>query len=127
VEPAPSTTDLAFQRTDLALDRTVMAAERTLMAWGRTGLSQIGLGLSLFKFLQAMKVRTGYDLALLVVVIGVVATLVGIYDYKRTIQRLSVEYDRTLAPVQYHVVLASMIALFGLLVLVALVVRSDVW
>lgn len=127
MDPVHRTTDLAVRRTDLALDRTVMAAERTLMAWGRTGLSQIGLGLSLFKFLEAMKVRTGYGLALLVIVVGTVATIIGIYDYAATIKRLNRTYGSRISPVQYHIVMSSMIALFGLLVIITLAVRTVAW
>lgn len=126
MEPVLSANDLAVQRTDLAVDRTVMAAERTLMAWGRTGLSQIGLGLSLFKFLEAMEVRTGYGLALLVIVVGTVATILGIYDYTATIKRLNRTYGSRISAVHYHLVMSSMIVLFGLLVLITLVVRYDV-
>ena len=67
-------TQLAHQRTDLAVERTVMANERTLMAWGRTGLSQIGLGLSLFKFLEAIEAHGGARrFALVVIALGTVA------------------------------------------------------
>jgi hypothetical protein len=94
------------------------------MAWGRTGLSQIALGLSLFKFIEAMKVRTGYGLALLVIALGTVATMVGLYDYGATIKRLNRTYGAQRSLVRYHVVMSAMIALFGALVLVTLLVRD---
>ena len=50
-------TDLAEQRTDLALQRTVIAAERTLMAWIRTSISMIGLGFTIYKFLQYLRME----------------------------------------------------------------------
>lgn len=118
----PTSIELAVQRTELALDRTVMAGERTLMAWGRTGLSQIGLGLSLFKFLEAMKTHRGYGLALVVIALGTAATLIGIFDYIATIKRLNKTYGGNASIVRYQVVMAFIIALFGALVLVLLVV-----
>jgi putative membrane protein len=121
-EPPRTSNDLAVARTDLALDRTVMAAERTVMAWGRTGLSQIALGLSLFKFLELMKSHRGRGLALLVILLGIAGTLIGIIDYINTVKRLNRNYGATVQVVRYQVVMVFGIALFGALVLVMLLV-----
>ena len=43
---------LAEKRTDLAAFRTILAADRSLMAWLRTGLSLIGFGFTIYKFLE---------------------------------------------------------------------------
>ena len=54
-ELALKRTGLADTRTGLAFKRNIMAAERTLMAWTRTGLSMIGFGFTIYKFLQALQ------------------------------------------------------------------------
>jgi putative membrane protein len=117
-------TDLAIRRTELAVERTVMASERTLMAWGRTGLSQIGLGLSLYKFLEALDVK-GFGLPLLVIAVGTFGAGLGIFDYLTTITRLNKRYDAHFPRMQYKLVLSAIIALFGLSVLVTLLVERE--
>jgi putative membrane protein len=112
-------TQLAHERTDLAVERTVMANERTLMAWGRTGLSQIGLGLSLFKFLEAIEAHGGARrFALVVIALGTVAAAFGVADYLATTSRLS--RTHAIPRNRRHWVMAASIALFGAIVLVAL-------
>ena len=54
-ELALKRTGLADTRTGLAFKRNIMAAKRTLMAWTRTGLSMIGFGFTIYKFLQALQ------------------------------------------------------------------------
>jgi uncharacterized membrane protein YidH (DUF202 family) len=49
---ADKRTDLADRRTNLAAKRNSMAADRSMMAWTRTGLSMIGFGFTIYKFLQ---------------------------------------------------------------------------
>lgn len=91
------------------------------MTWGRTGLSQISLGLSLFKFLEAMKVHTGSRLALVIIVVGTASAALGLWDYFATLRRLDQTYGGTSARIRHHVVIVATIALFGLGVLVTLV------
>jgi len=85
-----------------------------------TGLSQIGLGLSLFKFLEAMKTHRGYGLALIVIVLGTVGTIFGIVDYVATIKRMNKTYGSHVPLLHYQIVMASLIATFGTLVFVML-------
>jgi uncharacterized membrane protein YidH (DUF202 family) len=116
--------ELAVERTELALERTAMETDRTLMACGRTGLIQISFGLALFVFLEALKVATALWLSVVVMAIGTASALVGIGDYIATNKRLQREYGRRNAPPRYRVVLVAMIAMFGLVMLVTVLIRK---
>lgn len=71
---------------EMALQRTLMASERTLMAWMRTAVSMIGLGFTLYKFLEYMR-QQGValqtrpqgprNLGLALIGLGAVSLLVG--------------------------------------------------
>lgn len=112
----------AHERTDLAVERTALAAERTLMAWGRTGLSQIGLGLSLFKFLEAIDARGGArQFALVIIALGTVAAAFGVADYHATTSRLSRSHP--IPQRQRHWVMGASIAVFGAIVLIGLMIE----
>jgi len=121
--PAPTTNDLAIERTVLARERTEMAAERTLMAWCRTGVSQIGLGISLFKFLEAMKVTHGARLASVIIGLGTVATLLGMIDYVALNRRMNKVHGPSSRMSRVHFGMASAVLLFGCSMWIALLAR----
>ena len=76
---------LAGYRTELAVDRTCMAASRSLMAWVRTGLSLIGFGFTVYKFIESSP-DTGHPetakfIGLFVIALGILSILLGSLDY----------------------------------------------
>ncbi len=80
-----SANELAERRTDLAAQRTALAAGRSLMAWVRTGLSMIGFGFTIYKFLQGFssQIRPGAarNAGLFLIGLGTVSVLFGCIDY----------------------------------------------
>ncbi len=82
---AKSSNELAQDRTDLAVQRTLMAASRSLMAWVRTGLSMIGFGFTIYKFLSAegaeLTARNPGNVGLVLIVLGNLSLLFGAIEY----------------------------------------------
>ena len=77
-EQAPKSSNvLAQERTELAVYRTALAASRSLMAWVRTGLSMIGFGFTIYKFIQAFadqfQPHTARNVGLFLISLGTVS------------------------------------------------------
>jgi putative membrane protein len=94
-EGAKSSNELAQDRTDLAVDRTLMAASRSLMAWVRTGLSMIGFGFTIYKFLSNEAqglVRDPRNVGLFLIALGIVSIVFGGIEYMQTVDDLRRSY-----------------------------------
>jgi putative membrane protein len=117
--------------TQLAMDRTWLAHERTLMAWIRTSTSMISFGFTIYKFFQFEQGRnvpatrgllTPRDFALIIVGIGLIALLIATVQNRIEVTDLRKHLGsgkRSLA-----VLVAALVSIFGLLVLIATVVRA---
>ena len=120
-----SKSDLA---TKLAIERTRVAYDRTMMAWTRTSAALISFGFTIYKFFQIelkSEVQTaqlmgprGFGLTL--VSIGLFSLLLAAIENRRSLQQLEgVRFPRSMATIQ-----AAVIAVLGIVALVAIVVRG---
>jgi putative membrane protein len=124
---------LAEKRTDLAAFRTIMAADRSLMAWLRTGLSLIGFGFTIFKFLEYVAAqgtqitfrKTGpRDIGLFLLSLGTLSLIFAIIDYWKSMKKMGKEYD--CSPWRTPLFAASGVALMGLFLILLVVFRVDI-
>lgn len=86
--PAASSNELAERRTAMAAERSMMAADRSLMAWIRTGLSMIGFGFTIYKFLDGMQAGVGVvveqsprTVGSILVGLGTLSVIAGTIEY----------------------------------------------
>jgi putative membrane protein len=114
----------------MAVDRTWLAHERTLMAWVRTATSMISFGFTIYKFFEFEESKhtaaksgllTPRDFALIMVSIGLLSLLGATMGHRRAVRgmRAQLQGRRSLAEL-----VAFLIALFGLLILLAAVFRQ---
>jgi len=119
-----SKSDLA---TKLAVERTRVAYDRTMMAWTRTSAALITFGFTIYKFFQIeLKSQVtgqligprGFGLTL--VSIGLFSLLLAAFENRRSLQQLEgVRFPLSMATIQ-----AAVIAVLGIVALVAIVVRG---
>jgi putative membrane protein len=114
----------------MAVDRTWLAHERTLMAWVRTATSMISFGFTIYKFFEFEESKhtaaksgllTPRDFALIMVSVGLMSLLGATIGHRRAVRgmRAQLQGRRSLAEL-----IAFIIALFGLLILLAAVFRQ---
>ena len=124
---------LAEKRTDLAAFRTIMAADRSLMAWLRTGLSLIGFGFTIYKFLEYLQSQGTQltfrkagprDIGLFLLSLGTVSLIFAIFDYWRSLKKMSKEYDYS--PWRTPLFAASGVALLGIFLILLVVFRVNI-
>jgi len=118
-EGAKSSNELAQDRTDLAVDRTLMAASRSLMAWVRTGLSMIGFGFTIYKFLSNEAqglVRDPRNVGLFLIALGIVSIIFGGIEYIQTAGDLRQNY-RAKKIRKYPLIMAFFVGGLGLALL----------
>lgn len=120
-------TKLAEDRTNLALVRTRLALERTLDAWVRTGISMIGFGFTIYKFLQELQQKQGFlpdrphaarNFGLALVITGILGLIAAIYQHVHSYRQIGLRPLQR--PMSVSLVTAVLVALLGLLVLLAL-------
>ena len=117
--------------TRLAFDRTRLAHDRTMMAWVRTATSLISFGFTIYKFFEfeIAKGAAPYDgiigpreFALLMISIGIFSLLMATIQHRVDIKALRAvdpEVPRSMAAL-----LAGLIAILGLVALVAVILRQ---
>jgi putative membrane protein len=117
--------------TRLSLQRTQLAAERTLMAWIRTAFSMISFGFTIGKFLQYLREKPGLEgpehgslLPPILVVLGLASLVVGLWEFRHTMRVLNVRIDKPAGHTPVGVI-ASLVALIGVLALIGLFVRTS--
>lgn len=117
--------------TRLSLQRTQLAAERTLMAWIRTAFSMISFGFTIGKFLQYLHEKPGHEdathgslLPPSLVVLGLASLVVGLWEFRHTMRVLGMRMEKPAGHFPVGIV-ASMVALIGLLALIGLFVRTS--
>ena len=125
---AKSSNELAQDRTNLAVDRTLMAASRSLMAWVRTGLSMIGFGFTIYKFLSSgggpgWSNQNPEQAGLFLIALGIVSIIFGAIEYTQTVGDLRREYHCKYR--KYPLIMAFLVGGLGLSLLIeALINRT---
>jgi len=119
--------------TRLAVDRTRLAYERTLMAWIRTATSMISFGFTIFKFLEAQPGRerrftvveqllNARNFAMLMITVGLVGLCAAALQHHREMASLRARYGEM--PRSNAMMVATLVAVFGLFALVAVLVGA---
>lgn len=120
-DKAKSSNELAQDRTDLAVDRTLMAASRSLMAWVRTGLSMIGFGFTIYKFLSSgdnpgWSSEDPAQAGLFLIGLGIISIIFGAIEYIQTVSDMRREYRCKYR--KYPLIMAFLVGGFGLTLLI---------
>ena len=118
--------------TKLAIERTRLAHERTLMAWVRTATSLISFGFTIYKFFEYLRESQRgpttssaigpREFAVLMIGIGIMAMILATIGHRRSMRALRVEYG-ALIPHSLATVVAVLIAILGVILLVAVLLR----
>jgi putative membrane protein len=115
----------------LAADRTRLAYERTMMAWIRTAISLITFGFAIYKFFQFMVVAGGEtpkhilsprEFGLIMISIGLLGLLLATWQQRRDLKALKMQYPH-LSIYSPARMLAALVAILGLLALLAVFFR----
>jgi putative membrane protein len=122
-----SSNDLALERTRLAIFRTELASSRSLMAWVRTGLSLIGFGFTVYKFVQSssetLPETAALPIGLSVIGLGVFAILLGCVEFWRTSQEIEQTFN---APMRkFPLILAALAGTLGLILLLVVIALEN--
>jgi putative membrane protein len=127
--PRPASTS---DSTMLAVERTRLAYERTMMAWVRTATSLISFGFTIYKFFQYLRQEGGFkqtagllgsrEFGLMMILLGLASLVLAAVQHRGNLKRLRARY--TEVPYSMAAVLAILVALFGVLTLVALIFRQ---
>lgn len=120
------------ESTVLAVERTRLASERTMMSWIRTAISLITLGFTIYKFfqyrqqMQGQPITEGFfssrDFGMMMIASGVIALMIAIFGHERDMRRMRKRYGTV--SVSFASVLASLIALLGLLGLAEILLQQ---
>jgi len=112
--------------TELAVERTWLAHERTLMAWTRTATSLISFGFGVYKFFEYLHTDRSREgavgprwFALLMIVIGLVALTLATFQHRRSMKAMRA--GNTALPRSLSAIVAALIAVLGLVGLIAVV------
>ena len=117
--------------TRLACDRTRLAYDRTMMAWVRTATSLITFGFTIYKFFEFeigkraaphFGVIGPREFAALMISIGIFSLLIATIQHRldrNALRALDPEVPRSMAAL-----LAGLIAILGIVALVAVVLRQ---
>jgi putative membrane protein len=115
--------------TMLAVERTRLAYERTMMAWVRTATSLISFGFTIYKFFEFLRQEGGFkhapgllgsrEFGLMMILLGLASLVLAAVQHRGNLKRLRARY--TEVPYSMAAVLAILVALFGILTLVALI------
>lgn len=115
----------------LAFERTRLAYERTMMAWIRTATSLITFGFAVYKFFQFEINKAGQtikgsaisprEFALAMISIAVFSLLLAAIGHRRNMQALRAQ--GIVVPGSEAAILAALIALLGIVVLIAVWLR----
>ena len=118
--------------TRLAIQRTQLACERTLMAWIRTSFSMISFGFTIGKFVEYLEKQPGVApgfgegglLPKMLVFLGLVSLFVGGWEFRHSMLKLGTQIGVPFRAAPVGIV-ASLVALIGLLAFVSLFIRLD--
>ena len=114
------------ESTLLAVDRTRLAHERTLMAWVRTATSMISFGFTIAKLVPNRdngrdSILDTHTFASIMIAVALVALTFAAIQHRREMRTLRAQYpDRV--PYSNAMLVASLVAGFGILAFVAVLV-----
>src|SRR4029453_185068 len=116
-------------RVQLAFERTFLAYERTRIAWVRTALALISFGFIIAKFYQYLREKQGETatvlspraIGLLMISIGLVGLILANWQDRRALKALHERCPEL--PQSISGVMAVLIALLGVLALIAALLR----
>lgn len=83
------------KRNHLAEERTKLAAERTFLAWIRTGMTSIGIGIAIARFIifrQIEHQQIGHFLGQLLILWGICIFILALVSYSRTVRQFKPAY-----------------------------------
>ena len=116
--------------------RTRLSLERTMMSWLRTGVSLIGFGFAIVQFLDRVQQMPGARapefpnapayLGLALILCGVVAVLVSLWQYRWTDRYLRSGPFAAIAGMTEEGLTSPILAVSGLLILIGLFALSIV-
>ena len=114
--------------TKLAIERTRVAYDRTMMAWIRTATSLITFGFTIYKYFQIQRVAPlserligPREFSLILISLGLCSLAFAVWQNRQSVLRLRALYSET--PGSLAGLLASLIALLGILALIAVILR----
>jgi putative membrane protein len=114
--------------TRLAIERTRVAYDRTMMSWIRTATSLITFGFTIYKYFQIQRVAAPSEslvgpreFSLILISLGLFSLAVAVWQNRQSLLRLRALYPET--PRSLAGGLAFVIALLGLLALIAVILR----
>jgi putative membrane protein len=125
------TTATADPTTALAIERTRLAYERTLMAWVRTSTSFISFGFGIYKAFDylherqptvAQGVLGPRNFALVMILLGVTALILGTTQHRRDLRVLEARYGPV--PRSTAGLVASIVAMLGIGAFVLVLLRQ---
>jgi putative membrane protein len=116
-------------RVQLAFERTFLAYERTRIAWVRTALALISFGFVIAKFFQYLREKQGETatmlpprtIGLVMITIGLVGLILASWQERRALKALRERCPEL--PRSISGIMAIVIALFGVLALIAALLR----
>ena len=116
-------------RVQLAFERTFLAYERTRIAWVRTALALISFGFVIARFFQYLREKHGETatmlsprtVGLVMITIGLVGLILASWQDRRALKALRERCPEL--PRSISGIMAVMIALFGVLALIAALLR----
>lgn len=120
----------ADRATFLAEERTLIASDRTLMAWVRTSLSMVSFGFTIYKFMQAFteaehltvaRPNAPRNLGLALITVGTVALMAAIIQHIGFTRQLRMSRRPAWS---LPVIVASFVALIGMLTLAGILLRT---
>jgi putative membrane protein len=132
-EPSAIKPDAASK---LALDRTRLSYGRTMLAWVRTAIALITFGFSIQQFFRMARPGAAEDKGLMgphefgmaMIIIGLLALLLAAVQHRSNLAALREQYPETegYSKIQGSgaVLLAALIAILGMLALLAAIVRE---
>jgi putative membrane protein len=125
---------LARERTDLAAARNQLAADRTLLAWIRTAVALIAFGFTIYRVMESLyksgmavfiRPQGPRNLGLTLIATGTFSLLAATIAYWRYVKVLGFHNRYELWKVT--MVVALLVVLIGILVLVSILARVDLF
>lgn len=125
---------LARERTDLAAARNQMAADRTLLAWIRTAVTLIAFGFTIYRVMESLyksgmavfiRPHGPQNLGLTLIATGTFSLLAAIIVYWNYVKVLGFRNRYELWKVT--IVAAFLVVLTGILVLVSILAKVEVF
>ena len=120
----------------LALDRTRLSYDRNMLAWVRTAIALITFGFSIQQFFRIAKpsasegkgLITPHEFGMAMIIIGLLALLLAALQHRSNLAALRAQYPLTEGYTKIQrsgaVLLAVLIAILGMLALLAAIVRE---